>query len=67
MACDFKNHELVEIRRYRIVGDDAFEVVNWCSHCGAIVIDTEYDGRLFAGKVVAMKHSTLAREAARKR
>jgi hypothetical protein len=45
---------LTELRRISIdVMTD--EVVRWCPTCGAVVVDTEVDGRLQRGSIVAMQ------------
>lgn len=38
--------------------------VRWCQDCGAIVIDTDVDGRTMPGDVWAMTIPTLARRSA---
>jgi hypothetical protein len=30
------------------------EVVRWCHYCGAIVVDREYDNRVYPGAVLPM-------------
>jgi valyl-tRNA synthetase len=52
--CDNKNHNLVEIYRDSIMGDDVYNVVNWCEDCGAVVVDVEVDGRINPGKCMKM-------------
>lgn len=56
--CDGTNHDLEEIIRFGY-DDDEQAVVRWCSHCGAVVVDNEYDYRLM-GKIVKMKFPQLA-------
>ena len=34
---------------------DAYSVVRWCPVCGAVVVDLEYDGRTYSGRVIGMK------------
>lgn len=34
------------------------DVVRWCSRCGAIVIDVDYDGRVNPGGVMQMRFPT---------
>ena len=38
------------------------QVVRWCSHCGAVVIDEDYDGRTNPGSVRPMEFPTLAKK-----
>jgi len=38
------------------------EVVRWCSHCGGIVIDEDYDGHTNPGSIRPMEFPTLAKE-----
>ena len=45
---------MVEIYRRRN-GEEESYVVRWCSECGAVVVDTEYDGRTQPGSVREMK------------
>lgn len=37
-------------------------VVRWCPLCGAIVIDNDFDGRVYPGKVMPMKLPELYKE-----
>jgi hypothetical protein len=41
-------HNLKEITRNDL-GYNETEVVRWCNKCGAIVVDLESDGRIWAG------------------
>lgn len=45
--CLAGKHSLVEIYRDSNYVDD--RVVRWCSYCGSVVVDTEYDGRVNVG------------------
>lgn len=36
------------------------EVVRWCKHCGAVVVDEDCDGRTYPGKIKQMQFPTLA-------
>lgn len=47
--CKKGQHNLIIITKNHI-GYDEFEVVRWCNHCGAIVVDSDYDGRTKPGK-----------------
>lgn len=53
-------HPLKEISR----NSDGFvdRVTRWCPNCGAIVIDMEYDGRVYPGHYKKMLLPKLARE-----
>lgn len=37
------------------VGYNEEHVVRWCSECGAVVVDVDYDGRTAAGRIMKMK------------
>ena len=52
--CLNKQHDLVEIYVDGYV-DEPCSVVRWCRECGAVVVDKDYDGRVFAGNVMKMK------------
>lgn len=47
--------ELVEILAIETGEPGGEEIVRWCPHCGAIVVDKEYDGRLFPGRAMKMR------------
>jgi hypothetical protein len=53
MCIDGKKHSLIEI--YSSGSDAEADVIRWCYECGAIVVDTDYDGRTNAGAVFAMR------------
>jgi hypothetical protein len=38
------------------------EVVRWCKHCGAVVVDQDYDDRTNPGFIKPMEFPTLAKE-----
>lgn len=59
--CKLGNHNLEVIQR-RNLGYDEIHVVRWCSNCGAVVIDGEYDGRTFPGKIMALKQPSCVKE-----
>ena len=58
--CTGGRHRLVEVYR----ADNGFEdeVVRWCPSCGAIVIDVDYDGRVYAGRIMKMRLPKLAKD-----
>lgn len=53
-------HPLKEIMRT----SDGFvdNVVRWCPKCGAIVVDSDCDGRIYPGRYMKMILPTLAKE-----
>ena len=51
--CFKGNHNLIEIYRQIIDGDEE-NVVMWCKTCGSVVVDGEYDGRNYPGKILKM-------------
>ena len=52
---------MVEI--YRVGSDhDVEDVVKWCTNCGAVVIDGEYDNRTAPGKVMKMRFPTREKQ-----
>ena len=51
--CDLKNHNL-EVIYVADGGWNEEHVVRWCRDCGAVVVDSESDNRLF-GYVVKMR------------
>ncbi len=55
--CRNGNHSFEVIRRE---GNDlAEEVTKWCTICGSLVIDLEYDGRLKPGAIMPLRHPRL--------
>lgn len=54
--CRKGEHELQEIHRTTInCITDEDEVVRWCSICGAVVVDLDYDNRTIPGRVMKMR------------
>jgi hypothetical protein len=53
MTCDGQTHNLQEIYRRNGAASDA--VVRWCSDCGAVVVDEDYDGRTNPGAYEEMR------------
>lgn len=51
--CRKGDHSLVAIYSADRPGHE--EVVRWCSICGAVSVDVEYDGRTNAGQVMKMR------------
>ncbi len=67
MSCVMTKHDhnLVSITSKPYIGvEDGYQVVHWCSDCGAVVIDVVSDGRTYPGEVMAMKFPLLAKRAA---
>ena len=58
--CDLQNHNLEEIYSKNIDGCE--EVVRWCSDCGAVVVDIDYDNRTYPGGVIPMKFPKIITE-----
>ena len=56
--CSNGKHNLEKI--YRLSDGHFDTVVRWCSDCGAIVVDGEYDGRVSPGMYMPMKLPKLA-------
>jgi len=42
--------------------DGSSQVVRWCSVCGAIVIDTDIDSRIFPGQGMEMKFPKITKD-----
>jgi len=51
--CFKGNHNLIEIYR-QIIDESEENVVMWCKLCGSVVIDGEYDGTIYPGKILKM-------------
>lgn len=51
-------HDLIVIYRSREFYG-ATDVVRWCTTCGSIVVDKDFDGRTNAGQIMKMKFPTL--------
>jgi hypothetical protein len=56
-------HDLVEI--YSKGNDMESTVVRWCTICGAIVIDVDYDGRTNPGAVMPMRFPEVIKQYAK--
>ena len=37
-------------------------VVRWCKDCGAVVIDEEYDRRIYPGEIMPMKYPKITED-----
>ena len=65
MACALYRgaHKLREVwRQSSGAAPDALTVVRWCSKCGAVVIDTDLDGRTMPGDILPMQFPRIATE-----
>lgn len=59
--CDGNNHELIDICSFKDISlEGAYDVVRWCTCCGAVVVDKDIDNRIFAGRICKMKFPRLA-------
>lgn len=57
--CDGKNHNLIRIISTSYMnGID--HVVRWCQDCGAVVVDTDVDGRTLPGAFMKMQFPSTA-------
>ena len=52
-------HDLIPVFSTDASCPGASTVVRWCTSCGALVIDTDYDGRTKAGDVMEMRFPAL--------
>ena len=52
--CKSGIHSLITIYKNR-KGYDEEEVVRWCTNCGSVVVDIDYDNRVYPGKVAKMR------------
>jgi len=52
---------LVVIASTVSLSDDSEEVVRWCSHCGAIVVDMDYDDRTNPGYYKPVQFPEIAK------
>jgi valyl-tRNA synthetase len=61
MTCQNGKHKLTEVLR-KVRLDYTEEVVNWCTNCGAIVVDIEVDGRLSPGGHTKMQFPSIVED-----
>lgn len=56
-SCASQNgkHDFVEVHSWRGTMPGAEGVVRWCQCCGAVVIDSEVDGRVSPGAIMKLK------------
>lgn len=62
--CKSGKHPLTYILNSGNDGFDAYSVARWCPICGAIVVDTDYDGRVHPGGQMKMKLPRITQEEA---
>jgi hypothetical protein len=60
--CDGRKHNLIDILFEPGDLPGLESVVRWCSDCGAIVIDSDIDGRTWPGKVMKMRFPKITIE-----
>lgn len=60
--CRAGQHPLICILTTAPKWDDECSVVRWCPVCGAVVVDMEYDGRTYSGRISAMKIPKITQE-----
>jgi len=53
--CDLRTVIVIE-------GGMSDDVVRWCAYCGAVVVDTDVDGRVHPGKVRPMVFPEIAKK-----
>lgn len=56
--CRTGNHSLIPI--FTVDGGDEKATVRWCTCCGAVVVDGEYDGRISPGHYRKLQAPELA-------
>ena len=57
--CKKGNHDLIEILSDRHSWDETEAVVRWCTICGSIVVDCDYDNRTNAGYYMKMRRPSF--------
>lgn len=60
--CDFVDHNLKEIWRQNGGDYSPSVVVKWCVDCGAVVVDAEFDGGVYAGRYMEMQFPVIINE-----
>lgn len=59
--CANGNHPLIVILDGGSDENRASPVVRWCTECGAVVVDVDFDGRTHPGKIMPMKFPNVLR------
>lgn len=61
--CKNGMHPLTDIMKANVDGDpNEFMVAKWCPICGVVVVDAEYDGRVYPGKFTKAKKPKMLEE-----
>lgn len=61
-VCSDGFHDLIPILSTRDSSlPDLYTVVRWCTVCGAVVVDSDCDGRTYAGKIRKMQTPDIAK------
>lgn len=67
--CDGTNHDLIEIFRSGYDNEENY-VVRWCTYCGSVCVDLDYDDRFMAivepMKFPQLLYDTVAAQCAKK-
>lgn len=53
--CKKGEHNLIEILSAKHSWDESEQVVRWCSYCGCVSVDLDYDDRTQSGRIMTMK------------
>jgi len=56
------NHKLIVILEAESTYGGSSQVARWCTECGSIVVDVDYDGRTNAGQIMKMKTPAIAKK-----
>jgi hypothetical protein len=56
--CSNGKHSLIEVSSC-CIDHDTEMVTRWCTVCGAVVVDKEYDGRIQPGYYMQMKFPSV--------
>lgn len=64
MSCKMGgHHDLLDINRVKKASQaDSWKVTRWCHKCGAIVVDVDVDGRVFAGSAMEMQFPKICQK-----
>lgn len=60
--CRKGNHQLIIIDSIDISSYES-KIIRWCSKCGAIVVDAEYDDKLYPGYYRSMRYPNITKRA----
>ena len=56
------NHNLIMILESESSMGGSSQVARWCTECGSIVVDVDYDGRTNAGQIMKLKSPKLVQK-----